>query len=62
MIYVECPNKIYEKKLSLFLAGGMSGCRNWQKQIIKNLRFLYIILYNPRREYFDIANPGTAEE
>ena len=62
MTYVECPNKTEEKKLSLFLAGGLSGCRNWQKQVISNLNFLDIILYNPRRKYFDITNPDIAEE
>lgn len=62
MIYVECPNKSESNKPSLFLAGGLSNCRNWQKNIITSLYPLDIILYNPRRDSFDITNPLIAEE
>jgi hypothetical protein len=62
MIYVECPNKVKETKLSLFLAGGIHNCRAWQKDIISILHPLDIILYNPRREKFDISNPKMTEE
>jgi hypothetical protein len=62
MRYVECPNKTDDNKPSLFLAGGLSGCRNWQKTIIPNLYPLDIILYNPRRASFDHSDPNIAEE
>lgn len=62
MFYVECPNQTSLDKRSLFLAGGLSGCRDWQKNVISNLYPLDIILYNPRRAYFDITNLRIAEE
>lgn len=62
MIYVECPNRTDEQKLSLFLAGGLSGCRHWQIEVIQKLSPLDIVLYNPRRKYFDITDSNVAEE
>jgi hypothetical protein len=62
MIYVECPGKTTENKQSLFLAGGLSNCRQWQKTIISDLRLLDIILYNPRRKSFDHSKKDITVE
>lgn len=62
MIYVECPDTTHERNLSLFLAGGISGCRDWQSEIVSKLYPLDIILYNPRRKNFDISNKNITVE
>jgi len=49
---------------SLFLAGGITGCPDWQKELIyllgsaHGVRCLQVI--NPRREHFSIDDPNTA--
>lgn len=47
---------------SVFLAGGISDCPNWQKEVIKELKNLPCIVLNPRREDFPIDDPKAAEE
>ena len=46
---------------SLFLAGGISGCENWQSRIVLYLRDVSIILLNPRRKDFPIDDPAAAQ-
>ena len=46
---------------SLFLAGGISGCENWQSRIVLYLRDVSIILLNPRRKDFPIDDPSAAQ-
>lgn len=59
-LYIEAPttptleqlNQIVSK--SIFLGGGITGCRNWQKEAIDRFRWiegLYIL--NPRRAFWD---------
>jgi hypothetical protein len=62
MIYVECPNRIESDKKSLFLAGGIMGCRIWQKDLVDKLKDLDIVVYNPRRAAFDIKDPSVTVE
>jgi hypothetical protein len=62
MIYVECPNRTDSNKKSLFLAGGISGCKNWSKIVVSKLYPLDIVIYNPRRESFDKDNPSMTKE
>jgi Nucleoside 2-deoxyribosyltransferase like len=56
MFYIEAPN--YPSDLpdlpSLFLAGGITGCPDWQKEIIEKLKDEDIMIFNPRRKSFDI--------
>lgn len=60
MIYVEAPNRITENKVSLFLAGGITGCPDWQSEMVKSLDDLDIVVYNPRRKNFPIGDPDAA--
>jgi len=62
MIYIECPNKTDLTKKSLFLAGGISGCRNWQAEVVAHTQSIDFILYNPRREHFDDTSQDITEE
>lgn len=78
---VEAPNAIYSVSerfsLKIFIAGGISGCRDWQRDLIHriidsyeikspdyNLPFKYpeVTLYNPRRKEFDIRNSSMEDE
>lgn len=61
----------YEKQpndICVFLAGGITKCREWQKEVIEYLRQEYrhnndnLVLFNPRRDNFPINDPSAASE
>jgi len=63
MKYIESP-AIYQPhaaERSLFLAGGITGCPNWQREIVQLLADADLALLNPRRENFPIDDPTAAE-
>lgn len=37
---------------SLFVAGGISNCPNWQKEFVQSLKHTDIKFYNPRRDTY----------
>jgi hypothetical protein len=45
---------------SIFLAGGISNCPNWQSEVVASLADFNITVVNPRRVTFDIFNHGEA--
>jgi len=64
-IYVEAPTKINMiTGYRIFLAGGITGCVNWQKVakdvLMKSNKYDFIV--NPRRENFDLLDVDVAEE
>lgn len=61
MIYVEAPNRVEVSKKSIFLAGGITGCPDWQKKLVDKIKDLDIIIYNPRRANFDISDPNASK-
>lgn len=54
----------YEKtpgRVSLFLAGGISGCPDWQSLVMNTVLVRYPIdLLNPRRVSFNVGDPAAA--
>lgn len=63
MRYIECPT-VYtptQGTTSLFLAGGISGCPDWQADVVSLLDDVYIDLLNPRRKNFPIHDPQAAK-
>lgn len=64
MEYIECPQVYKGDKKSLFLAGGISNCPDWQSQIVQlfSKSSLQIALLNPRRKKFDVTNNKLTEE
>jgi hypothetical protein len=56
MIYVECPHTypFRTKNKSLFLAGEISNCYDWQTIVSIELVNTDLIIYNPRRKNFDV--------
>lgn len=56
---IEAPNY---GGLSFFLAGGITGCPDWQSEIVEKLARLRVTLYNPRRTNFPIDDPHAAHD
>lgn len=54
------PNINDAKYISVFLAGGITGCPNWQKEVIKNLEAEDISVYNPRQEHFNVTDKSAS--
>lgn len=47
---------------SLFLAGGITGCPEWQREVVERLDTIdKLTIYNPRREDFDVTDPKASE-
>lgn len=59
MIYVEAPHKVEVSKKSIFLAGGITDCPDWQKKVVEKIKDLDIVIYNPRRANFDVSDPNA---
>ena len=47
---------------ALFLAGGITGCPDWQQELVVRLQDLQVVLLNPRRANFPIGNPKAASQ
>ena len=60
MRYIECPNSesIDPNEQSLFLAGGITNCPNWQLEVVTMLEDSDWTIINPRRTDFDLGNHG----
>jgi hypothetical protein len=64
MTYVECPHEdaLGEDDVSLFLAGGITGCEDWQSEMVALLGETPLVILNPRRKHFPIDAPRAAEQ
>ncbi len=63
MIYIESPtwlSRFSLQKKVLFLAGGITGCPDWQQEMRRKLADTDWILLNPRRKHFPIHDPSAA--
>lgn len=54
------PNTNDAKYISVFLAGGITGCPNWQKEVIKELEYENVSVYNPRQEHFVVTDKNAS--
>lgn len=66
MKVVQCP-EIYDgsgpKDVVIFIAGGISGCPDWQKEMVERFKGVEnLVLLNPRRADFNMDNPGMTVE
>jgi len=61
---IEAPQEYWNnKETSLFIAGGITGCENWQQTLIKLLKDQDdLVIYNPRRKNFPIHDPNAAKQ
>lgn len=46
----------------IFLAGGITGCPDWQGEMVELLSSTKLTLLNPRRQNFPIGDPNAALE
>lgn len=53
---IYAPNEEEAIYNSVFLAGGIMGCEDWQDKVTEELSSYDITIFNPRRKNFDIAN------
>jgi hypothetical protein len=61
MLYIEAPQEYTGDAPSLFLAGGITGCPDWQTEMIAQLEELSLVILNPRRFQFP-TQADLAEE
>ncbi len=62
MQYIEAIDYTDAKYMSIFLAGGISNCPNWQKEVADSLNEYDITVYNPRRKNFPIDIKEESEK
>jgi len=62
MKYIEAPQRYQGNKISLFLAGGITGCPDWQKDMVMRLQDVSLVLLNPRQVNFPIHDPSAAKK
>ena len=62
MEYIEAPTEYLGNEKSIFLAGGITGCSDWQCELTDLLKNEDIVLLNPRRANFPIDNQNAAKE
>jgi len=61
MYYVESPDTIeMGNRVSIFLAGGITNCPDWQAAIVDKIKHLELVIFNPRRKNFPIHDPTAA--
>lgn len=60
MRYIESPGTCFTVEKTLFLAGGITNCPDWQAEIVEKLKSTNLILMNPRRTDFPIHDPNAA--
>jgi hypothetical protein len=60
MKYIEAPEIYRVGKLSIFLAGGITNCPDWQSEMVELLKDLDVVIYNPRRKNFPIGDKNEA--
>lgn len=68
MHYIEAPEFIklpidsFEFPPSVFLGGGITNCRNWQKEVCEYLKDTNLVILNPRRDHYpDHSNTGLEQ-
>lgn len=61
MKIITAPEEGHLGQHSLFLAGGISNCGDWQSKIIALLADTDLTLINPRRPKFDMNDPTVTE-
>lgn len=63
MEYVEAPQKWTRlpNQPAVFLAGGITGCPDWQGELVALLKDTNYAIFNPRQKNFPIDDPAAAE-
>jgi len=57
MKYIEAPTEhSTSSPFTLFLAGGISNCPDWQQEMVEKLKDTNLVLFNPRRANFPMGD------
>jgi hypothetical protein len=59
-VYVEAPDDYTGPLPVVFLAGGITGCPDWQREAVDELADVSAAVCNPRRADFPIDDPAAA--
>jgi hypothetical protein len=59
-VYIEAPAEYAGPGPSVFLAGGISGTRDWQREVVGLLAGVPVALLNPRRVNYPWHDPAAA--
>jgi Nucleoside 2-deoxyribosyltransferase like len=63
MEYVECPDdEATSLRPKLFLAGGITGCPDWQAEVVTALHDVAVCVFNPRRKHFDVNDKAATPQ
>lgn len=70
MKVITAPEYYTSQHIKIFLAGGITNCHNWQRNVIDHLKYFEeyypklknAIVYNPRREDFGDLSPEKEYE
>ncbi|GAA4573278.1 nucleoside 2-deoxyribosyltransferase domain-containing protein [Planotetraspora kaengkrachanensis] len=62
MIHVEAPEGFDGRTRSVFLAGGITDCPDWQAEVAAGLADLPVAVLNPRRAAFEDSPEAAAEQ
>lgn len=57
---ITAPSIEIPKFTSVFLAGGITNCKEWQKTVIEELAFEDVSIFNPRQEHFDVSDKNAS--
>lgn len=57
---ITAPSIELPKFTSVFLAGGITNCKEWQKAVIEELASEDISFFNPRQEHFDVSDKNAS--
>jgi len=57
---ITAPSTEKPKYVSVFLAGGITNCKEWQKEVIEELEYYNISVFNPRQEHFDVSDTSAS--
>jgi hypothetical protein len=60
--YVEAPEVYAGDGPSIFLAGGITDCPDWQADAVRLLAGVPAVILNPRRRHFDLRDEDAAEK
>lgn len=61
MKYIQAPEEYRGVGTYVFLAGGISGCPDWQTSLALQLVSTDLVLFSPRRDNFPMDDPSAAE-
>lgn len=65
MQYIEAPEnweKTPNSPPALFLAGGITGCPDWQNRVARMMAYTNYVVLNPRRRPFPMSEPSATEQ